>query len=105
MWPLSKIERCRCRSDELRHATAQAITDQIEAICDRRGVNCSASIKHQAPAAACHPDMIAALVDACRASEPVKRHASVFSTMSGGDSMALSVLGTEMDLISEILRT
>ncbi|CAK0782730.1 hypothetical protein CVIRNUC_005925 [Coccomyxa viridis] len=61
----------RCRSDELRHATAQAITDQIDAICDRRGVNCSTSIKHQAPAAACHPDMIAALVDACRASEPM----------------------------------
>ena len=75
--------------------------DQIDAICDRRGVNCSTSIKHQAPAAACHPDMIAALVDACRASEPVKRHASLSFMISGGDSMALSVLSAE---ITDLLR-
>jgi hypothetical protein len=52
---------------------------EIHTICERRGVNCSASIKHEAPAAACHPTMIASLVDACRASEQVALHQLVSS--------------------------
>ena len=103
MRTLNKIGPCRCRSDDLRHATAQAVMDQITAICDRRGVNCSVSIKHEAPAAACHPDMIAALVDACRASEQVKHHASLSSLMSGVDSMALSFLCAGIEYILRVL--
>lgn len=53
---------------------------EIHAICERRGVNCSASIKHEAPAAACHPTMIASLVNACRASEQVALHVLVSSS-------------------------
>lgn len=53
---------------------------EIHAICERRGVNCSASIKHEAPAAACHPTMIASLVDACRASEQVALYVLVSSS-------------------------
>ena len=77
---------CRCRSDDFRHATAQAIRHEIEAICERRGVNCSMSIKHEAPAAACHPTMIASLVDACRASEQVIQSAHL-SAWAPGDEM------------------
>ena len=53
---------------------------EIHTICERRGVNCSASIKHEAPAAACHPTMIASLVDACRASEQVALYVLVSSS-------------------------
>ena len=73
---------CRCRSDELRHATVQAIRHEIEAICERRGVNCSMIVKHEAPAAACHPAMIASLVDACRASEQVPPRSCSWLAMS-----------------------
>jgi len=62
---------CRCRSDEVRETTAKEVIAQMEAICSRRHVNCSIEVKHEAPAAACHPDIIAGLVDACRESEKV----------------------------------
>ena len=61
----------------MRHATAQAVRHEVEAICGRRNVNCSTSVKHEAPAAACHPTMIASLVDACRASEQVPVHLTI----------------------------
>ncbi|EIE22792.1 amidase [Coccomyxa subellipsoidea C-169] len=59
----------RCRSDEVRKATTKQVIAQLETICQRRNVNCSVEIKHEAPAAACHPDIIAGLIDACRESE------------------------------------
>ncbi len=62
---------CRCRSDEVRKATTKQVIAQLETICQRRNVNCSVEIKHEAPAAACHPDIIAGLIDACRESEQV----------------------------------
>ncbi|BDA45622.1 probable allantoate deiminase [Coccomyxa sp. Obi] len=59
----------RCRSDEVRKATAAQVIAQIEDICARRHVNCSVEVKHEAPAAACHPEIIAGLINACRESE------------------------------------
>ena len=47
--------------------------EQIDKICERRGVECTIETKHEAPAAACHPDIIAGLVDACRESEQARQ--------------------------------
>ncbi len=55
----------------MREATAAQVIAQIEDICARRHVNCSVEVKHEAPAAACHPEIIAGLINACRESEEV----------------------------------
>ena len=62
---------CRCRSDAVREAMARRVRAQVAAICERRGLRCSVETRHDAPAAACHPDIIAGLISACRDAEEV----------------------------------
>lgn len=69
---MSKWAAHRCRSDAVREATADSVRAEVSAICRRRGLSCSIETRHEAPAAAAHPDIIAGLVAACRAAEQAR---------------------------------
>jgi hypothetical protein len=56
----------------VREETAARVRAQVAAICARRGLQCSVETRHEAPAAACHPDIIAGLISACRDAEEAR---------------------------------
>ncbi|KAK9813551.1 hypothetical protein WJX73_006575 [Symbiochloris irregularis] len=84
----------RSQSDALRKRVLQDLESNVNATCDRRGLDCMAELKHDQPAVACDGDMIEQLQQACIQSSmelPALNYEPIVSG-AGHDALAMAAI-------------
>ena len=68
----TRAPRGRVRRDDVRQRVVTELVRQVDFVCRRRGVECTAEVVHAASAVACDPGMMRALQSACIRSQQAR---------------------------------